>query len=131
MGQGSIIVKTILATIAVMLLIFLAHTYLFTPATIGDGTSTGGSGSIQKITLSFRDENYYPEVITVKVNRPVEITADASVDGCAKSIVMPEFGINKILRPGDDKITFTPTKIGDFVYTCSMGMYKGTIKVVA
>lgn len=134
MKQLNLIIKTAVITIAVFIGIFLAYTFLFTPATIdttNQDASIASSGTVQSATISLRNGDYYPKVITVKVNQPVELTGDTSLAGCAKSIIMPEFGVKKTIRPGDNKITFTPTKVGEFYYTCSMGMYRGTIKVVA
>jgi len=96
---------------------------------------TGGElapvkGGIQEITLTVQGGTYYPSPIRVKKGVPVKITADlSSVRGCASSISMPEFGIRKNVRTGDNTIEFTPDKSGTFSFSCSMGMYRGTIVV--
>lgn len=96
---------------------------------------TGGElapvkNGVQEITLTVQGGTYYPSPIRVKKGVPVKITADlSSVRGCASSIVIPEFGVRKVVRQGDNAIEFTPGKSGTFGFSCSMGMYRGTIVV--
>lgn len=85
---------------------------------------------VQEVNLYVQGAEYYPNPITVKKGVPVRIIADVSrVPGCAKSIVIPEFGVRKYVRAGDNEIEFTPDKSGTFPFSCSMGMYQGTIVV--
>lgn len=103
----------------------------------GYGSSNGNDGEneklgtteTQKITLSYKNGNYYPNTITVKENEPVEITLDSSVGGCYRSFVINEFGVRKRSASPNDKITFTPDKKGTFRFACSMGMGTGTLIV--
>ena len=52
---------------------------------------------------------------------------------CASWIRAPELGITEaVLTPGETTdLTFTPTEPGTLTYTCGMGMYTGTIEVIA
>ncbi|MDO8638835.1 MAG: hypothetical protein Q7R43_04625 [Candidatus Daviesbacteria bacterium] len=44
---------------------------------------------------------------------------------------MPSLGIGKNLKPTDSVVLeFTPTEVGQIPFSCSMGMYRGTIEVV-
>ena len=81
----------------------------------------------QKITLSTKNYNYYPNTITVKEGKPVEITLDKSVTGCLRSFTIKDLGVAKTARTPEDKIIFTPTKKGTFTFACSMGMGYGKI----
>ena len=83
----------------------------------------------QKITLSTKNYNYYPNTINVKEGKPVEITLDKSVTGCLRSFVIKDLGVNDVSSNPNDKITFTPTKKGTFTFACSMGMGYGKIVV--
>ncbi|MBS3092490.1 cupredoxin domain-containing protein [Candidatus Pacearchaeota archaeon] len=83
----------------------------------------------QKITLSTKNYNYYPNTITVKEGKPVEITLDKSVTGCLRSFNIKDLGVSKTARTPEDKIIFTPTKKGTFTFACSMGMGYGKIIV--
>lgn len=67
--------------------------------------------------------------ITVEVNKPVILKNDGSLGGCGLYPVQPELGLAADFS-NTDTYEFTPTKKGSFTYTCSMGMFKGTINVV-
>ncbi len=88
------------------------------------------NGEVQRVDLTVKDYNYYPQVINLKYNVPTEIIVDASkVKGCFQSIVIPDFNVRKYVRPGDNAIKFVPDKKGTFSYSCSMGMGYGKIVV--
>lgn len=73
---------------------------------------------------------YAPDVLRVKQGIPVRWQIyGADFMGCASSLVMPAFKIQKALRPGFNEVTFTPTKTGKFTFSCSMGMVRGTMIV--
>jgi uncharacterized protein len=75
---------------------------------------------------------YIPASLTVVKDVPVrwEIFG-ADFMGCADSLVMRAFGVQEQLDAGQNVVNFTPTKTGDFTYSCSMGMIRGTMHVVA
>ncbi|MBM3229209.1 hypothetical protein FJZ26_02155 [Candidatus Parvarchaeota archaeon] len=101
----------------------------FAPAQKGVGNIQVKSG-VQEITLTVQGGSYYPNPIRVKKGTPVRLVADLSqMSGCSRSIVIPEFGISKVLSNTDNTIEFTPTKSGTFDFSCSMGMYQGKIVV--
>jgi plastocyanin domain-containing protein len=95
------------------------------------GSTLGGSDkdSVQKITLSIKNANYYPQTISVKVNEPVRIYLDESVIGCYRAFTINELGVSKYLEYPKDYVEFTPTKKGTFRFACSMGMGTGTLIV--
>ena len=88
-----------------------------------------GSGDVQKIVISEKNYNYYPQTIKAKVNQPVSISLDSSVKGCLRSFTIKEFGVAKYLATPQDTLVFTPTKTGTFTFACSMGMGYGKIIV--
>ena len=73
---------------------------------------------------------YEPETLTVKKGIPVrwEVTGDRQM-GCASTLILRQFGIRQALKTGLNVIEFTPNKSGTFVFSCSMGMYRGTMVV--
>ena len=87
------------------------------------------TGDAQVVTLGLRQGDYYPKVINVEYGRPVKIVADSSLAGCSQFVVQPQLGINANFMRSKEYI-FTPEKRGSFTFTCSMGMYRGTINVV-
>ena len=52
------------------------------------------------------------------------------LNGCTRSLKIPEFNIQMNLDYGNNEVTFTPTKTGTFTYSCWMGMIRNTIKVI-
>lgn len=73
---------------------------------------------------------YRPNRLTVRKGMPVEwIINSTSPYTCAAYLVVPELGVSKFLEPGENVIRFTPTKAGTIRFSCSMGMYSGSITV--
>lgn len=74
--------------------------------------------------------NYILSPSVVQVNVPVRITGDVSrLNGCYRTVTIPDLGVRKTLSSGDNTIIFTPTKTGDFTVACSMGMATTTLTV--
>ena len=74
---------------------------------------------------------YNPDVITVRKGYPVdwEIYGGKNL-GCASSLILNAFGVQSTIRPGENTVAFTPTKVGTFPFSCSMGMVRGTMVVI-
>ena len=108
---------------------------------INNAISTGSTGKsndagklatvtngVQVVQLSVQGANYYPNPIRVKKGIQVQLVADMNnLPGCSRSIIIPEFGVRKVVSTGDNVIEFTPDKSGTFQFSCSMGMYTGVI----
>ena len=77
--------------------------------------------------------SYGPDEFTVKAGVPVRWEVDASrALGCAASLQSPQLGISsRSLKRGMNVIEFTPKKAGTYSFTCSMGMVRGTMRVVS
>jgi len=89
-----------------------------------------GSDGVQEVTLSVQGGVYYPNPIVVRKGVPVRLVADiGSMPGCSKSIIIPEFGVQKTVTSSDNTIEFTRTQSGLFGFSCSMNMYRGSIVV--
>lgn len=78
------------------------------------------------------NNGYSPKVVRVQKNMPVTLTLQSKdTYSCALSFVLKEFGISAFLKATDTQsFTFTPTKAGKYTFTCSMGMYTGTLEVI-
>lgn len=87
-------------------------------------------GNVQVIKMTQSASGYSPSTLRVKAGVPVRwvITSKSSFT-CASSIVVPSLGIRTNLKNGENVIEFTPTEKGPIPYSCSMGMYRGTILV--
>ncbi len=131
----------ILMVFLILLVLGLAGAVMFNASnrsgTSGNVVNNGGdsdsgsasSGDTQKITLSMKNYNYYPNTITVKVGQPVSITLDKSIGGCYRSFTIRDLGVSSYSSSPSQTIDFTPTKKGTFRFACSMGMGTGTIIV--
>lgn len=94
------------------------------------GAAAEIKNGVQEVQLYVQGSSYYPNPIRVKKGTLVRLVGDMNrIPGCSRSIVIPEFGIRKVLSASDNTIEFTPDKSGTFQFSCSMGMYLGTIVV--
>jgi uncharacterized protein len=90
------------------------------------------NGNIQEITTKLQSGGY--PTFTVQKGIPVKwiIQADASeINGCNKTIIIPQYNISKTLEPGDNEIDFTPQESGNIPFSCWMGMIRSNITVVS
>ncbi len=83
----------------------------------------------QKITLSYKNYNYYPNIIRAKVGIPVVLTLDKSISGCYREFVIPDLGVDETSSSPSDTIQFTPQNKGTFKFRCGMGMGTGVLIV--
>ncbi len=85
----------------------------------------------QVVTLKYINYKYELYPSTFLVNVPVRMEVDLNtVKGCMIAVRIPSFGVSKNVAPGDNVITFTPDKTGEFQIACSMGMGRNTFNVV-
>ncbi len=125
--------KTSTLLMSLGILILIVGGFVFTNAnnpTTGSTVNSGsGNGGVQKVVLSLKNYNYYPNTIKVKANQPVSISLDSSVSGCLRSFTIKELGLAKNLATPQDTLDFTPTKPGTYRFACVMGMGTGTLIV--
>ncbi len=125
--------------IGIIVMLILAGGFVFAKSGNGN-TVTGNSivtdvapevvkGEVQKVVLSTKNYNYFPNTVNVKANQAVEITLDKSVTGCLRAFTIKDLGVSQYAKTPNDKIVFTPTQKGNFRFTCSMGMGYGTLVV--
>jgi uncharacterized protein len=85
----------------------------------------------QIIQMELAQGFYSPDVFQVVEDTPVEWQIYApQFMGCADTLVSRGLGISSRLIPGDNTIAFTPTQAGQFTFSCSMGMIRGTMVVI-
>ncbi len=124
--------STILVSIVLLVLVVGGFVFMNSNTSNSNTATTPStiiSGETQKVVISEKNSNYYPDTITVKKGQPVEITLDNSVAGCLRSFTIRDLGVSKYAKTPSDKITFTPTQKGTFNFACSMGMGYGKIVV--
>ena len=75
---------------------------------------------------------YEPNTFTIRAGVPTKwiIGSDGSA-GCLSVLQAPWLGIQQYINPGENTIAFTaPTQPGVYPFSCSMGMYRGSIEVI-
>ena len=82
--------------------------------------------------MKVEPQGYVPNIIPIKAGIPVRWTVDGTdARGCNGVIVIPSFGISKVLAQGPNVIEFTaPANPGKLLFSCSMGMYRGYFNVI-
>jgi hypothetical protein len=89
------------------------------------------SDGVQVVETEFESGRYVP--ITVQAGIPVRwiIRIDEEdINGCNRTLVVSEYGLQLDLKPGENILEFTPEATGDVGYSCWMGMIRSTITVV-
>ncbi len=101
-------------------------------AGLDSGSSVNVVGGVQNVDISVATTGYTPDSIQVKAGTPVKINLTAAGPlGCTSVFRIPQLGITKTLsQNGPVAVEFTPQSPGKLTYTCSMGMYRGTINVI-
>ncbi|HLC22160.1 MAG TPA: cupredoxin domain-containing protein [Candidatus Nanoarchaeia archaeon] len=128
-------IKDILQTLAVFVVIVLVasgiSSLLNKDRSSGNITGTVvADGDAQVVTLSANGVYYIVDPTTVKAGVPVQMVADLdNLFGCLRAVRIPQLGVSKNVKTGDNVIEFTPEKVGTYTITCSMGMGKGTLVV--
>lgn len=92
-------------------------------ATIKDG--------YQEVTVDVKPRGY--GVIRVQKGIPVKFNLRAeeqNINGCNNGVIIPAFNVEKVIKPGDNILEFTPMETGTFEYSCWMNMITSKIEVV-
>lgn len=86
----------------------------------------------QNAKIVITSSGYSPNYIKVKKGSPVTIELTSKdAYSCALAFRIPSLGISKNLQANETQlITFTPERAGKIQFSCSMGMYAGTIEVI-
>lgn len=117
------------ALFMIVILVAAGAIFFWPRGNSNDGGTTVISEDAQKITISMRNANYYPQTITVKEGQPVALTLDKSVGGCFRSFTVRDLGVSEYSASPNEPIIFTPAKKGTFKFACSMGMGYGNLIV--
>ncbi|MBI3486209.1 sulfite exporter TauE/SafE family protein [Candidatus Daviesbacteria bacterium] len=95
-------------------------------------TGVRTEGGVQTADIQVSGYGYTPNYIQVKAGTPVKLNLSNSGGlGCTSVFRVPQMGITKTLTlGGTDTVEFTPQNPGKLTFSCSMGMYRGTIEVI-
>lgn len=86
----------------------------------------------QIVEMKVTTHGYETNVKKLQAGIPVKLTLTTnSVAGCSRAFTIPDYNILKVLpQTGTNVIEFTPEKLGNLTYTCSMGMYSGYFDII-
>lgn len=100
-------------------------------ATVAANTFALTKPRVQTATVKITERGYEPDVVKVRRGVRTRITFVRTTDAtCATEVVFPELGIRRELPLNQPVvITFTPSKKGEFTFTCGMKMMRGKLIV--
>lgn len=101
------------------------------PSGSSEAALAPSDGRVQEVRITQDASGYHPDALpALAVGVPTRLIIDSQNSfSCASSFVIPEFGIQKRLTPGENVIEFVPTRKGTIAFSCSMGMYRGALTV--
>lgn len=102
-----------------------------TRATVEQDPNVAYDGSSQTIRMSAGLGGYTPSRVTIRAGLPTTWIIDGTnAQGCQSIFQAPQLGLKTFLEKGENKLTFTAPRPGTYGFSCSMGMYRGSIVVV-
>ena len=86
----------------------------------------------QEVTISVLSNGYNPSRVVLKEDFPTKLELKTNQTySCAIAFRIPSLKIGINLKPsGAEVLSLPPLEKGEYLFTCSMGMYQGVIKVI-
>jgi sulfite exporter TauE/SafE/copper chaperone CopZ len=89
------------------------------------------TGDAQTLNTVQDLEGYKPQSVTIYAGVPTRwIIESTNAQTCASFLQIPDLGITKVLKKGTNEIDLPALPAGTLNYSCSMGMYGGSITIV-
>ena len=88
------------------------------------------SNGLQEVLVTV-DGGYRPDRVIVNSGELVRLSFNRlDSNSCLDEVLIPDFGISTRLPVGQTTtVEFTPTKVGEYAFTCGMRMFRGVIEV--
>ena len=88
------------------------------------------TNGVQEVSIAV-DGGYRPDRIVVVAGEPVRLSFDRlDRNSCLDELLIPDYGIFTRLPIGQTTtVEFTPTKAGEYAFSCGMRMFRGIIEV--
>lgn len=89
--------------------------------------------AVTEATITFLGTSYSPRVLSVPRSSKIRLNlVNEEGRGCIQAFTIPQLNLEAVVSPGTSKtIEFTsPDQPGNISFMCSMGMYRGVIKVI-
>jgi uncharacterized protein len=99
------------------------------PASQGAASASGEEGNV--ITIQVSNSGYMPRVAHAKAGVPIQLRLITSgVQSCSRAIIIPALNVQQILQETGEVDLNIPAqaKGSEIPYSCSMGMFTGTIR---
>lgn len=83
------------------------------------------------VTITFNSRGYRVDNPVIKGGERITLNlVNASGEGCIQSFTVPKYGIQTVVPVGSSQtVEFTAPDSGEVAFSCSMGMYSGTLLV--
>lgn len=96
------------------------------------GAQSATENGVQSAKITITSRGYSPNYLKVKQGVPLNLSLESKdAYNCATAFRIPSLKLGKNVRPNTiEVIQFTPKERGKIAFTCSMGMYTGTIEVI-
>lgn len=105
----------------------------FSPAQAQSGKTRlkNGKPKIQTAKIRITEYGYEPASLRLRRGVPARVAFLRTTDGtCAKEVVFADYGIRRELPLNKTVVvSFTPTRAGEFSFTCGMNMHRGKLIV--
>jgi plastocyanin domain-containing protein len=94
-------------------------------------STRASQAKIQKARIEIDKLGYQPASLSLKRGQRAEIVFLRKTDQtCATEVVFADYGIRRDLPLNQEIVVrFTPTKAGEFAFTCGMNMHRGKLIV--
>lgn len=119
----------IFVTITGLVLIAFIFWFFWMKKTKGSVAKTTAYGHQEALILV--KGGYTPDVILVRRNTPVKLNfIREETASCSEMVLLPDFNRSAQLPTGETvSIEFVPDKVGEYEFTCQMGMLRGKLIV--
>lgn len=86
---------------------------------------------VQELRINAFPTSYSPSYLSVRSGQPIRLRLVTNENyGCTRAFTIPSLGIRELLQETGEKVIELPAQSpGQLFFTCSMGMYSGTIIV--
>jgi plastocyanin domain-containing protein len=95
------------------------------------GTRAAATDSGYQEALILVKGGYTPDVVLVRKNQPVRLNfLREETSSCSEMVLLPDFEKSARLPTGETvPVEFLPREVGEYEFTCQMGMFRGKLVV--
>lgn len=96
----------------------------------GPAANISNAEEFQAIHMDVTRSGFVPNKFFLKKGVPVKwIITGSEITGCNREILVPEYNLKIEVVPGEQTVEFTPTRAGTILWSCWMGMLRGSFVV--